>query len=113
MDYVELIRQSSSHAVDAVVSPAGAGVLGAFSALRFTPGISTGAKIFNVICGSAFAVFGAPGVMELLHLNSIRLLCFLSLILGLFGMSLADAIFKALKEVEWSKIASSWLTRKG
>lgn len=95
-----------------VTHPLFAGITGALIGLRFAPGLSWIERITNVGCGAACAGFVAPAAGELFKLTSAGMLSFMSFAIGMFGMSLAAAIFDGIREVKLGEIFTGWTSRR-
>lgn len=91
--------------------PAAAGVAGALLGLKWAPGTSLADKLINVIGGTALAGWGGPALAELWRLTPAQI-SLAGLVLGLFGISLADAVMRAIKAIDLARIAESWTTRR-
>ena len=96
-----------------VAAPVVAGAAGSVVALKFAPGATWTERLTNVGSGSAFAAFVAPAMAEYFHIASPQMLSCLSFALGLFGMSLASALFTGLKGLDVAGIISGWLKKGG
>lgn len=95
-------------------SPFAIGALGAIiTAIRFTPGATLPERIFNGVAGTVFAGITTPVLVEWLHMSSVSYRSGAAFLLGLVGMSLADAVLKAIKDLPLSQIISGWLSRRG
>lgn len=92
--------------------PAAAGLAGALIGLRWAPGAGTVDKLLNVISGATLAGFGGPALGEWLRLSSSQL-SVAGLVLGLFGISLADAVMRSIRTIDLAEIARGWFSKGG
>ncbi len=91
--------------------PVTAGVLGSLLGLRWAPGLSIVDKCLNVAGGTIVSAFGGPALGEYLELTPSQL-AVAGLVLGLFGISLVDAVMRAVRSIDLASIISSWTTRR-
>lgn len=81
-----------------------AGLIGAAVSLRFVQhGLSIKARVFNVICGVACANYGAIPIAA--YFDILEHQEAFGFLVGLFGLSLCTAIFRAVDEADlWAFI---------
>ena len=91
--------------------PLTAGLAGAVVGLRFAPGLSWVERIANVFAGSMCAGFVGPATSEMFNLTSNSMQSALAFAIGMFGMSIAAAIFQALRDIKLTEIITDWLSR--
>lgn len=73
---------------------------GAIVSLRFIPGLSTTGKVIYLLSGIATAHYlGAP-LAEVVHMPSGSA----DFVVGMFGMSAADAFAKGFRSADWKAI---------
>lgn len=96
-----------------LAAPVVAGAAGSVVALKFAPGASWAERMTNVASGSAFAAFIAPAMSEYFHIASPQMLSCLSFALGLFGMSIAAALFTGVKGIDVASILTGWFKKGG
>jgi hypothetical protein len=99
--------------VEVLSHPASAGIVGALIGLKFAPGVSWSERLFNLTAGSTIAWFGAPAAIEFFAIKSQGMTSFLSFSIGMFGLSIAAAIFSGIKETKLGEILTRWLSPKG
>lgn len=89
--------------------PLAAGFVGAVISLKFIEGQSVAQRVSTVIAGAFIASYCTPLTIELLSLSaSPRMEGAIAFIGGLFGMSIAGALIKAIPE--WVSAAKTkWL----
>lgn len=92
-------------------APVIAGIVGSLVGLRFVPGASWSERAFNFGAGSAIAAFCGPAAIEFLSIRSEGMAGFLSFCLGMFGLSIASAIFAGIKDTKLGEILTGWLKR--
>lgn len=80
-----------------------AGAIGSFISLRFFDGLSTWERWTTFMGGWAVASYGGPAVTALLSLSP-RSDLFMTLLLGMFGMSIAAAVIKVIRDTDWKAI---------
>lgn len=95
-----------------ITHPLMAGLAGAVIGLKFAPGISWIERVTNVATGASFSAFLAPGAVEMLRLSSASMTGFLAFIIGMFGMSIAAAVFQGLRDMKVGEIVTGWISRK-
>jgi len=91
--------------------PATVGALGALVGLRWAPGAGWVDKLINVAGGTLLAGVCGPALAEAMRLSAAQL-SVAGLVLGLFGISLADAVMRGIRALDLAKIADTWLTRR-
>lgn len=96
----------------AVCHPFAAGLVGALIGLRFAPGLVWWERMSNVLAGAMFAGYLSPAMGEMLNLTSAPMQSAMSFVLGMFGMSLAAAVFQAVREIAWADIVTRRLGGK-
>ena len=86
-----------------------AGAVGAAASLRFSDDINTfGKRLTAIASGAAAAHYLTPMVMEHLGIASTRS-GGVAFLLGLFGMSIAASIIRAIKTADlWAFVRSRW-----
>jgi len=94
-------------------NPFFAGLVGAVIGLKFAPGISWAERMGNAAAGAGFAGYMAPAMAEWFHLESTNMAGGLAFFMGLFGMSLAAAVWQGIRDVKLGEIISGWLSRRG
>lgn len=94
-------------------SPFLAGALGSLVALRFAPGVTWWERVTNVAAGSLCAGYFAPAIVDWLHITSGGIQSGLSFGVGLFGLSLAAALWEGIRGVAWREIIDGWVRRRG
>lgn len=80
-----------------------AGAVGAFVSLRFFDKLTTGQKWTTFLGGWGLAAYGGPPLTEYFALAP-KLEVGMTLVIGLFGMSFAAAIIKAIRDVPWATL---------
>lgn len=81
-----------------------AGAIGAFISLNFFDNLKTGEKWTTVLGGWALASYTASPTTAFFELTNPSAEPGISILIGLFGMSLAAAIIKAIRDTKWSEI---------
>lgn len=97
----------------AASSPFVVGAVGALVGLKWAPGATWLARIWNVFCGAMIAGFVTGAMLESLGVKSPAMLGGMSFMLGAAGMSLMDAIITGVRETKLAEIITSWLQRRG
>ena len=90
-----------------------AAFLGAVLSLKFVDGhITWPQRIIMAFGGTFFAVYVSPLISDLIKASESmeRALTFL---VGLFGLTLASAIFTAIRETKFGEVLSSWIKKPG
>lgn len=87
-----------------VKEPGVAGLAGAIIALRFSPGASWGTRLFNLASGCLLAAYLAPPVAEWFGLDGPNLLAGVAVVIGIFGLNLADAVMQAIAKFDFSTL---------
>lgn len=95
-----------------ITHPLMAGLAGAVVGLRFAPGLSWLERVTNVAAGAACSAFVAPASAEMLRLSSASMTGFLAFVIGMFGMSIAAALFQGLRDMKVGEIVTGWVSRK-
>lgn len=90
-----------------------AGALGSLVGLKFAPGASLGERITNVVAGGLCAGYAAPAVAEWLHITSSHVQSGLAFGVGLFGLSLAAAVWQGIRDLKLGEVITGWISRKG
>lgn len=80
-----------------------AGAVGAFVSLRFFEGLNLWEKWSTFLGGWALASFLAQPLVLFLEVPS-KVESGISLLVGLFGMSLVAAIIRVIRDTKWSSI---------
>ena len=86
-----------------------AGAMGSFISLRFFDDLKIWERWTTFMGGWAIASWWAEGVSYFLEVKQPTLESGIALGLGLFGMALAAAIIKVIKETEWKDIIKNIL----
>jgi hypothetical protein len=80
-------------------------VLGALVGLKFAPGATYPQRLSNFVCGATIARFGGPAAIEFFGQDPEGgMATFIIFTIGLFGLSLADAIYRGIKETKFSEL---------
>lgn len=87
------------------------GLLGGVFSLRWCPGAHALDKVANVGAAVALSYYAGPVASEALRLTDAQT-SLGGLVLGLFGISLADAVVRGIRSLDFAKIADSWLLRR-
>lgn len=77
-----------------------AGAVGSFISLRFFDGLTMYERWVTFIGGWGIASYGGPPMTSYLELGE-KAELFVTLLLGLFGMSIAAALIKVIRETDW------------
>jgi len=88
------------------------GALGAIVGLKFAPGATWPERVANVVAGGLCAGYGAPAASEWLHVTSAHMQSGLAFAVGLFGLSLAAAVWQGLRELKLAEIITGWISRR-
>ena len=88
------------------------GALGALVALKFAPGGSWLERLANVVSGSLAAGFLTPALVQWLQMDAPSYASGAAFVVGLLGMSVADAIVAGIRETPIAKIVTGWLSRR-
>jgi hypothetical protein len=83
-----------------------AGAITSFAALRFFEGLHWWEKWLTFLGGWALAAFGSPPITEFFELKP-KVEVGIALLAGLFGMALAAALMKLIKETDWVDLVRS------
>jgi len=83
-----------------------AGAATSFAALRFSDDLRPLEKWITFFGGWAIAAFGAPPIREFFELSH-KVEIGIALLAGLFGMTLAAAVMKLIKETDWVALVRS------
>lgn len=90
-----------------------AGFIGAVISLKFLTEIQTWpARIFMAFCGTMCAAYATPGIADYFKWSE-RVESALAFAVGLFGMTLANAVMGALREMKIAEAIGSWFKRPG
>lgn len=89
-----------------------AGAFGAIVALKFAPGDTLLARMFNVMAGALCAGFCSPAVCAYFKVDAASTQSAFSFGIGMFGLSLAAAVVTGLRDIKLADVMSSWLKRK-
>lgn len=90
-----------------------AGAIGAAASIRFSDDIDTfGKRLASISSGAAAAHYVTPMVMEHLGINAAGA-GGVAFLLGLFGMSIAASIIRAIKSADLLEFVRGWIGRKG
>lgn len=95
-----------------VTHPLTAGIGGAVAGLRFAPGLTLLERVFNVASGASCAGWLAPAAATIFDLTSDSAPMALAFLIGMFGMSIAAAVFEAVRSVRLAEIITGWISRK-
>jgi len=79
-----------------------AGAMGAFISLRFFDDLKTWERWTTFVGGWAIASWGSEGAAYFLQVRQPTLESGIALTLGLFGMAVAAAVMKLIKDTDWS-----------
>lgn len=94
--------------------PAAPGLLGALVGLKFAPGDSWYERASNFACGALIATYGGPAAVEYFSIGSKGMTAFIIFVIGIFGLSLAAALFTGIKETKFSELIAGFFPgRKG
>ena len=88
-----------------------AGFVGGVLALRFFEGLTTVGKLWTIAGGVAMAFFLTHPIIEFFTLKTAYEGA-VGFVVGLFGMSIAAALFAALKQLELARLLAGWLERR-
>lgn len=81
-----------------------AGAIGAFISLRFFEGLTTAERWLTFAGGWAMAAYLTGLAHEYAELKSTTTETGIALLLGMFGMSIAAALIKLIRSVDWGGI---------
>lgn len=85
-----------------------AGFFGAVLSMRFVDGMSKKQRLFAIISGMVMAHYMAPMIAYLFKENDYQET--IGFLIGLFGMSVCSAIFKAIQESDiWALLEKHFL----
>jgi hypothetical protein len=90
-----------------------AGAFGAFISLRFFEGLSTWEKWVTFVGGWAAASWLAEPTAAYLDLEHRSMETGLSLLIGMFGMSLAAAVIRVVRDTNWTDVVRGFIDRRG
>lgn len=93
-----------------------ASAVGALISMRFFDSLAWWQRWLTALGGWATALFMTPGVIRFFDLAVSGWAGSIGFLIGLFGMALAGALFKALDDiraVNWGEQVKGWLSRKG
>jgi len=93
-------------------SPFTIGALGALVALKFAPGDSWLDRVANVLSGSLAAGFITPALVDWLQMDARSYASGAAFVVGLLGMSVADALVAGIRQTPLAKIVTGWLSRR-
>ena len=99
MEFVEAVLSALGLKLKVVV----AGAVGSFVSLQFFEGLSREDRWLTFFGGWALAAYLALPLTEFFELKP-AMEQGISLAVGLFGMSLAAALIKAIRDTKWSEI---------
>lgn len=88
-----------------------AGAFGAFISLRFFDGLSTWEKWVTFLGGWAAASWLAEPASRWLELEHPSMETGLALLVGMFGMSIAAAAIKLVRDTDWIAVAKDLVSR--
>lgn len=83
------------------------------SAKKLVPGTTWPERVTNVIAGCAIGGFVSPMVCDWLQMISQSYRGGAAFLMGMFGMSLADALIAGIKETKFGELVAGWLKRPG
>jgi hypothetical protein len=83
-----------------------AGAITSFAALRFFDGLKLWEKWLTFLGGWGLAAFGSPPITEFFELKP-KVEVGIALLAGLFGMAIAAAVMKLIKETDWVNLVRS------
>jgi len=81
-----------------------AGAVGALISLRFFDGLATSERWFTFVSGWALASYLAGPLTAFFELTHSTMETGISMLVGLFGMSLVAAVIKTIRETDWAGI---------
>lgn len=87
------------------------GAFGSFVSLRFFDGLTTAQKWTTFVGGWGLAAYLAAPLTAFFELRP-ALETGISLAVGLFGMSIAAAVIKVIRDTDWSGLLKSFFNRK-
>ncbi len=90
-----------------------AGFFGAIMSLWFVTEAKTWPQRFFMVLGGAIVAAYATPLLGLIISPSEPMERGLSFMVGLFGMTLANAIFAGIRDTKFGEIVSGWLKRPG
>jgi hypothetical protein len=105
MDWIDTAFTATGLKLKTVI----AGAMGAFISLRFFDDLKLWERWTTFLGGWALASWWAEGVAYFLALKLPALESGIALGLGLFGMALAAAVMKLIRETDWAGILRSIL----
>lgn len=90
-----------------------AGAVGSFISMRFFEGLGLAERWSTVLCGWGLASFSAAPITGFFELKGAASETGIALFVGMFGMSIAAAVIRVIRETNWTELVTSILRRKG
>jgi hypothetical protein len=102
---------------DIISHPIAPGIIGSLVALKFVPGNNWLERACNLVTSFSIVIYGSPAVNSYFDITAESMKSCMCFAIGLFGLSLAKAIFTGISETKlgaiFSSIITSWFSRKG
>jgi hypothetical protein len=95
---------------DLIASPFFVGAAGALVSLKYVPALGWWKHASNWVCGTLVAGYCAPPLAGWLKLDGDGGVAFM---LGLLGLSILNAIVRAISELKLADIIAGWIGRRG
>lgn len=96
-----------------IITPEGAGGVGAAISLRWVPGKTWLSRISAFGAGLAFALFVVPFLVDYLEIKSIKGIVAFAFVGGLTGMNVLAKVWEFARDVELQKLLSFFPKRDG
>lgn len=93
-----------------------AAFVGALISMKFLEGLAVWQRWLTALAGWATALFITPGVIRFFQLEVAGWAGSIGFIVGVFGMAIIGAVFKAIQDVyavDWGEMLKSWFARRG
>lgn len=103
---------NSINPLDYAGHPLVAGIFGAIVGLKFVPGLTWLERVTNLGAGGVIAYYVAPALANWWGLSE-HMVGFMSFILGMFGLSVAAAIFQGIRTLNLAEVITEWLKPRG
>jgi xanthosine utilization system XapX-like protein len=84
-------------------------LIGAYISLRFVPGMSFPERLFNLSAGCFLGGYFAPGIAEWFALDGSRVTAAVAVLVGLFGLHIADSMMQWIKAFTAAVVA--WIAK--